>query len=128
MAITKNGTKSTLLDRLIQEASRKNLRAMAAPASQAKKQWLDAASCEEELACLFEAEKKEIAAAIHYVSAASCFANAKQYFRAVSLLRAALSFSLREGPRREAEKMLKDWLPKAKSQLRRQARKQPAAV
>ncbi|MBI1831299.1 MAG: hypothetical protein HYR84_07615 [Planctomycetes bacterium] len=87
-----------------------------------------AALCEKEVACLLEAEGEDLEAAIHYVSAASCYARAQQYADAIPLLRAALSFTLRDSHRKEVEALLKEWLPKAKRDLRKQARKQPAAV
>ena len=128
MAGPKNGSKRTVLDRLRAESSRRILRAMTAASSEAKVKWLEAAASEEETACMFEAEKQDIDAAIHYVSAASCYAKAEQFAQSVPLLRAALSFSIRDSARREAEALLKEWLPKARNQLRRRVRKQPAAA
>lgn len=118
MAGTKNGIRSITLKRMIGESSRRILRAMAATAADAKAEWLEAAICEKEVACLLEAERQDIDAAIHYISAASCFARAGQFVHAVPLLRTALSFSIRDVTRLEVETMLKKWLPKAKKQLR----------
>jgi len=128
MAGTRNGSKPTVLKRLLAESSRRILRAMASTATEAKSEWLDAAICETEVACLLEAERQEIDAAIHYVSAASCYARAGHFIHAVPLLRTALSFSIRDVSRRETEKLLKEWLPKAEKQVRRQARKRATVV
>src|SRR5437899_11951176 len=53
-----------------------------------------AADCEEQVACLLEADGQEHEAAIHRVSAASCFEKLGRYARAVTLLHAALSVTL----------------------------------
>jgi hypothetical protein len=126
MTGTKNGVKKKLLDTLLEEASGRILHAMALSVTEAETEWLRAAVGEEELACLLEAEGRDREAAVHYVSAGSCYARVRQFVRAVALLRSALSFSLRDVYRREIEKLLKDWLPKAKKQLRGRARKQAA--
>lgn len=127
MADAKNGSNRSVLDRLLTESSRRILRAKAASDVEAEAEWLGAAICENEVACFLEAEKLDIEAAIHYVSAASCYARVGLFTRAVPLLRAALSFSIRDASRREARKLLKEWLPKAKKQVR-ETRKQAATV
>jgi hypothetical protein len=126
MAGTKNGTKATLLEKLLGETSRRILHAMALPPAEAEAEWLRAAACEKEVACLLDAGKQDVEAATHYVSAASCYARAQRYSEAVPLLRSALSFSLRAGFRSEVETLLKKWAPKAKKQLRQQAGSKPA--
>ena len=50
-----------------------------------------AATAEEQVACLLDANGQEREAAIHRVSAASCYDKLGQSSRAVTLLRAALS-------------------------------------
>src|SRR5437016_1899662 len=53
-----------------------------------------AATCEEQVACLLDADTQELEAAIHRVSAATCYEKLRQYTRAVTLLRAAMSAPL----------------------------------
>ncbi len=53
-----------------------------------------AASCAEQVASLLDAAGREMEAVVHRVSAASCYERLRQYPRAVTLLRAALSASL----------------------------------
>jgi hypothetical protein len=132
MTATKNGTKLKQIDSMLRETSSRIMKAMALSASEetreAEAEWLRAAVCEEEVAYWLETEGQDIEAAIHYVSAGSCYARVRDYSRAVPFLRAALSFSsLREAFRRDIQKLLKEWLPKAKKQLRL-ARKRRAPV
>ncbi len=132
MANTKNGTKTPWLEKALQGTSRQILHAMAVAAlespRQADMEWERAADAEERVACLLEAEGHELEAAVHRVSAASCYAKVGHYPHAVTLLKAALSFPLRDAYRREVEKLLKQWLPKAKRLLRQQARRRPVTV
>jgi hypothetical protein len=132
MASEKNGTRLQLLDALRSETSGRILRAMALVAQdaivEAEVEWLHAAAGEEQVACLLEAEGHDLEAAVHRVSAASCFARVQQYSHAVTQLRAALSFSLRPKYRQEIEGLLKKWLSKAKAQVRKEIRKQPTPV
>jgi hypothetical protein len=127
----KNGAKKTLLDRMLDDASWSVSRALGLQAigsDEADAEWLRAATREKEVACLLEAKKQDVEAAIHYVSAASCYARVGQFSHAVPLLRSALSFSVRDACRRDVEKLLKQWLPKAEKQFRQQRRTEPAAV
>jgi hypothetical protein len=55
-----------------------------------------AANAEEQVACLLEASGQDNEAAIHRVSAATCQNKLRQFSRAVTLLRAALSAPLSE--------------------------------
>src|SRR5205807_730333 len=61
---------------------------------EAAAEWARAAECEEQVAYLLEANGQEREAAIHRVSAASCYEEFGQYARAATLLRAALSIEL----------------------------------
>ena len=132
MARGKNGTKSKWLDDMLGKTSWLVSHAMAltptGKSEEAAAAWLRAAEREEQAACLLEAEGHELEAAVHHVSAASCYVRVEHYVHAVALLRSALSFALRPAYRREVEKLLQDWLPKAQRQLRRQARNELAGV
>lgn len=66
-----------------------------------------AARCEEALACLLEADGQLEEAAIHRVSAATCFEKLGRYARSVTLLHAALSAPLRDVFRGRIEAQLK---------------------
>src|SRR6202035_3002202 len=87
-----------LMDQLLSEASWLLSHAQALTAygrkEEAAAEWARAAGCEEQVACLLEADGQENEAAIHRVSAASCSEQLGQYARAVTLLRAALSAPL----------------------------------
>jgi hypothetical protein len=84
-----------------------------------------AASCEEQVGCLLDAEGQEREAAIHRVSAASCHAQLGQSTRAVTLLRAALSARLPEDYRADVERLLKRCLTQATKELGRAAGRGP---
>ncbi|MBI1918154.1 MAG: hypothetical protein HYS12_25975 [Planctomycetes bacterium] len=91
-----------------------------------------AAACEEQVACLLDADAQEREAAIHRVSAASCYEKLRQYPRAVTLLRAALSAPLVDAYRARVEQQLAHCLAQAHKDLRRAAkngaRKQSSTV
>ncbi len=91
-----------------------------------------AAACEEQVACLLDADAQEREAAIHRVSAASCYEKLRQYTRAVTLLRAALSAPLVDAYRARVELQLAHCLVQAQKELRRAAkngsRKQSSTV
>lgn len=91
-----------------------------------------AASCEEQVACLLEADRQHEEAAIHRVSAASCHEKLGQFARGVTLLRAALSAKLTEDYRLRVEKLLIRCLAQAQKEVNRGAprrsRKQTSAV
>jgi hypothetical protein len=81
-----------------------------------------AASSEEDVACLLEADKQDLEAAIHRVSAASCYEKLGQYARAVTLLRAALSAPLPDDYRARVEQQLVRCLVQAQKALTRSSR------
>jgi hypothetical protein len=91
-----------------------------------------AATCEEQVACLLEADGQELEAAIHRVSAASCHEKLGQYTRAVTLLRAALSAALHADYRARVELLHARCLTQAAKELRRTSargvRKRSAAM
>ncbi len=78
-----------------------------------------AASCEEQVACLLEAAADDREAAIHRVSAASCYAQLGQHSRAVTLLRAALSADLPIDYRASVQQQLRHSLVNAQQELAR---------
>jgi hypothetical protein len=80
-----------------------------------------AAGCEEQVACLLDADGQELEAAIHRVSAASCCERLGQYTRAVTLLRAALAAPLHDDYRARNEQQLASCLAQAQKELRRLA-------
>jgi hypothetical protein len=125
-----------LMDRLLAEASWLLSHAQAltdygrpeeAAAEQAR-----AAAVEEQVACLLDADAQVSEAAIHRVSAASCYEKLQQHARAVTLLRAALSAALNSEFRARVERQLARCLVQAQKEVRRAAkdalRKQSPAV
>lgn len=72
--------------------------------------WASAASYEERLAPLLEALGRESEAAVHRVSAASCYQKAGEFSRAANLYRAALAGPLRADTRPHVERLLADCL------------------
>src|SRR5687768_12501010 len=68
--------------------------------------WASAASDEERIASLFDAHGDSLEAAVHRISAASCYQKAGDPSRATNLFRAALAGPLRDGTRQEVEAML----------------------
>ena len=81
-----------------------------------------AATAEEQVACLLEADEQQLEAAIHRVSAAACCEKLREYTRAVTLLRAALSGPLSSDYRARVEQQLARCLTQAQKDLRRAAR------
>jgi hypothetical protein len=87
--------------------------------------FLSAAVHEERIAALFEIDGRELEAAVHRISAASCYAKADHLSQAITLYRAALSGPLTENVRQDvfllltecidrlAQKSATDWLPSA---------------
>lgn len=86
---------------------------------EAEAKWNQAASTEEQVACLLDLDGQHLEAAIHRVSAASCFARQGQAVRAVTLLQAALATKLRDEYRAEVESLLKRSMAQAKKELRK---------
>jgi len=72
--------------------------------------WASAASYEERIASLLDAHGESLEAAVHRISAASCYQKAGDPSRATNLYRAALAGPLREGTRNDVEAMLKECL------------------
>lgn len=72
--------------------------------------WAIAAAREEQIAPLLEALGREREAAIHRISAASCYRKAEELGRAVNLFRAALAGPLRDNTRQDVEAMLAECL------------------
>jgi hypothetical protein len=76
--------------------------------------WLSAASLQEWIAPLLDADGQALEAAVYRMSAASCYEKASDPSRAVNLHQAALAGPLREGTRKEAEGMLATCLARLK--------------
>lgn len=72
--------------------------------------WRSAAAYEEAIAPLLDGLGRELEAAVHRISAASCYQKAGDLIRAVNLYRAALAGPLRDDTRQEVDKMLADCL------------------
>ena len=79
-------------------------------AATAEHLWASAASYEERIASLLDAHGDEREAAIHRISAASCYQNAGDPSRATNLYRAALAGPLRAVTRKEVAALLADCL------------------
>jgi hypothetical protein len=72
--------------------------------------WASAASYEERIASLLDAHGDNREAAVHRISAASCYQKAGDPSRATNLFRAALAGPLRPVTRRQIEDMLAESL------------------
>ncbi len=84
--------------------------------------WASAASFEERIASLLDADGEEREAAVHRISAASCYEKADDPSRAANLFRAALAGPLRPVTRKEVRGMLAACLARLKASApRRQA-------
>lgn len=68
--------------------------------------WASAASQEEQIAALLDANGDALEAAVHRISAASCYKKSGDPGRATNLYRAALAGPLRESTRQDVEAML----------------------
>jgi hypothetical protein len=68
--------------------------------------WLSAAAREEQVAPLLETLGRELEAAVHRISAASCYQHAGELGKAINLYRAALAGPLRAPTREEVEQTL----------------------
>lgn len=77
--------------------------------------WAAAASLEERIASLLDAYGEDLEAAVHRISAASCYEKADDPSRATNLYRAALAGPLREVTRKEVEEMLAGCLARLKA-------------
>lgn len=114
---------ATLIDRMLGEASWLLSHAQALAdygrEEDAAAEYARAGQCEEQVSVLLEADGQDLEAAIHRVSAASCYERLGQYARAVTLLRAALSVPLREEYRARVEELRMRCLAKARKEVRR---------
>jgi len=72
--------------------------------------WASAAGYEERIAALLDAHGDNLEAAVHRISAASCYQKAGDPSRATNLYRAALAGPLRPTTRKDVEKMLAECL------------------
>lgn len=72
--------------------------------------WLAAAEREEQIAPLLENVGHDLEAALHRISAASCYREAREFSRAANLFRAALAGPLNDQTREDVQKMLTDCL------------------
>jgi hypothetical protein len=72
--------------------------------------WASAAAYEERIASLLDAHNEKLEAAVHRISAASCYQKAGDPSRATNLYRAALAGPLRAVTRKEVEDMLAECL------------------
>lgn len=72
--------------------------------------WASAALHEEQIASLLDAHGDSREAAVHRISAASCYQKAGDPSRATNLYRAALAGPLREVTRKEVEELLTECL------------------
>jgi hypothetical protein len=72
--------------------------------------WATAAAYEERIAALLDAGGDGLEAAVHRISAASCYQKSGDPSRAVNLYRAALAGPLRDVTRTEVEAMLAECL------------------
>ena len=86
-----------------------------------------AASYEERIASLLDAHGEGLEAAVHRISAGSCYQKASDPSRATNLYRAALAGPLREVTRNEVEEMLTECLALLLAPPTRKAVKSPIA-
>jgi hypothetical protein len=77
--------------------------------------WLSAASMQERIAPLLDADGEALEAAVYRMSAASCYEKGGDPSRAVNLYQAALAGPLREETRKEVERMLAACLARLKA-------------
>jgi hypothetical protein len=76
--------------------------------------WASAASLEERIAPLLDAGGEALEAAVHRISAASCYGKSGELSRAVNLYQAALAGPLRAVTRKEVEGLLAACLARLK--------------
>jgi hypothetical protein len=110
MAKAKPRRALTLVEELMAEASAVLSQAQALTAlgmgQTAQPLWASAASLQERIAPLLDADGEALEAAVHRMSAASCYEKAGDPSRAVNLYQAALAGPLRAVTRQEVEGML----------------------
>lgn len=133
MAKAKAKRTVTLVEELMAEASFALSNAQAfqtmGMGDSAQTLWLSAASLQERIAPLLDADGEALEAAVYRMSAASCYEKAEDLSRAVNLYQAALAGPLRQGTRKEVEGMLSACLArmKAASSGRKPRRVAPAS-
>src|SRR5438105_9478697 len=79
--------------------------------------WASAAALEERIAPLLDASGDDLEAAVHRISAASCYEKAGDPSRAANLYRAALAGPLRAVTRQEVEGLLAECLAQLKESV-----------
>lgn len=121
MAKAKAKRTVTLVEELMAEASFVLSKAQAFQAmgmgETAQALWLSAASLQERIAPLLDADGETLEAAVYRMSAASCYEKAGDFSRAVNLYQAALAGPLHEGTRKEVEGMVAACLARMKAGL-----------
>jgi hypothetical protein len=129
MPRTKGKPSSHLIERVLGEASWLLSHAQALAdyhrSDEAAAELARAATCEEQAACLLEADGQHQEATIHRVSAASCFEKLGQPARAVTLLRAALSAPLAADYRLMVEQQHTRCLTQATKELQHVYKRRP---
>lgn len=119
MAKGKVKQKLTLVEELMAESSFVLSKAQAfqtmGMGESAQTLWVSAASLQERIAPLLDADGETLEAAVYRMSAASCYEKAGDRSRAVNLYQAALAGPLREETRKEVEGMLAVCLARLKA-------------
>jgi hypothetical protein len=127
MSRPKGKPSAALIDQMLGEASWLLSHAQALAGygreDEAAAEYARAANCEEQVACLLDADGQELDGAIHRVSAASCCERVGQFTRAVTLYRAALSVPLRDSYRADVEGLLARCLASAQKELSQAAKR-----
>lgn len=120
-----------LIDQMLGEASWLSSHAQALAdygrQDEAAAELVRAATCEEQVAALLEWAEQDLEAAIHRVSAASCYEKVGQYTRAVTLLHAALASPLQEDSCARVEEQRLRCLAGAQKEVKRAAKRLPRA-
>ncbi len=119
MAKAKTRRTLTLVEELMAESSAVLSKAQALTTmgmgQTAQPLWASAASLQERIAPLLDADGDALEAAVHRMSAASCYEKAGDPSRAVNLYQAALAGPLREVTRKEVQGMLAACLARLKA-------------
>ena len=119
MARSKAKRTLTLIEELMAEASAVLSKAQALTTigmgQTAQPLWESAASLQERIAPLLDADGEPLEAAVYRMSAASCYEKAGDPSRAVNLYQAALAGPLRAVTRKEVEEMLAACLARLKA-------------
>ncbi|HEY7314011.1 MAG TPA: hypothetical protein VH643_31970 [Gemmataceae bacterium] len=119
MAKAKANRTVTLVEELMAESSLVLSKAQAfqtmGMGETAQTLWLSAASLQERIAPLLDADGETLEAAVYRMSAASCYEKAGEPSRAVNLYQGALAGPLRDGTRKEVEEMLAACLARLKA-------------